>query len=211
MNERQEALDVERITLAQPKASVDLFLLILFYRYSLIDLWNSGNWILRLAKDLSVDRIVVGLVFLGVHYTLSSELCKVPELASVSARKPSFVVHLGRPSEVSPRSERNLFLGTKLSLEKVSNAIFSELVPIGLCTDVNDRDIINLECLYVLFKTFKAFDLINLWQIHVVFDHVVPTFEHILLTCVIVNLLHNRLPRPVHFDFCHNVLRLVLL
>ena len=76
---------------------------------------------------------------------------------------------------------------------------------------VNNADIVYLEHFYVLLKAFKAFDLINLGEVHLVLDHVVPALEHVLLASIVVDLLHDWLAASVCFYLGLDVLGLVLL
>lgn len=98
----------------------------------------------------------------------------------------------------------------KLLLEKVANSVISLLFSVLLGADVNDGDIINLKNINVFLKAFKAFNLINLREIHLVFDHVISTFENVFLACVIINFLHDRFPASIRFYFGLNALGLVL-
>lgn len=105
---------------------------------------------------------MVGLIFLCMHYALATEFGKIPKLTSISTRKSTFVVNFWCSSKIGPRSESHLLLRPKLLLEKVADGVITLLFSILLGADVNNRDIINLQYINILLKTFKSFDLINL-------------------------------------------------
>lgn len=144
MDERQKAFNIEWIALTQPEIGIYLFLLILFDRYSFIYLWYCGHRILWLPKDFGIDRFMVGLILLCMHYALATEFGKISELTSISTRKSTFVVYFWRSSKISPGSKSHLLLGPKLLLEEVANGIFTLLFPVLLGADINNSGIINL-------------------------------------------------------------------
>lgn len=153
---------------------------------------------------------MVGLILLSMHDTLATKFGKIPELTSISAWETTLVVNFRCSSKVGPRCKSNLLLRTKLLLEKVTNGIISLLFFVLLRADINDSNIVNLQNVNILFKAFESFNLINLREIHLILDHIIPTLKHILLTCVIIYFLHNGLATSICFYFCLNVLSLIL-
>ena len=105
---------------------------------------------------------MVRLILLSMHYTLATKLRQIPKLAPISTWKVPLVINFRSPTKIGPRRKRHLLLRSKLLLEKVADGGIALMFSVLLGADVNDGDIVNLKYVYVLFKAFEAFNLIDL-------------------------------------------------
>ena len=132
------------------------------------------------------------LVFLSVHLVMVIDLSQVPEITVFSTWKATLIIHLGCSTKVDSGGQWRIILSltSKFHLEEVSDAfllswLFS-LITHRIKMHLNKIEIIYLKSIGVFVKAFEILDLVNLCQIHLIFNHCILRLQNILLAFVII-------------------------